>query len=265
MTQDQRPRNNKRAARQARNRPVLVTPGENGEVSTEQPVQEAMPTLETSMADIEEQNPPVAPTKRRLPNFFSTVGRRTETESPEKAAEVRVARATSKVASTKNGKAVPEKNTSSEKTEEKETARPKPNAPARPTSPFKPRYLLGMMIYLLGANFIGSYERIFLSNNKMDQNLFSIFGVQINTSTLVFLATLVLLLLLLVRLDLIPRSFSAMSGRPSQPVKRNQPGNRETTDDGERTTLPRVRQGVSGADDDLYQEYRANQRREKKK
>lgn len=265
MTQEQRPRSsaNKRAARQTRNRPVLVTPGES-ESSNEQSIQADMPTIEESQAEVEQQNVPVAPTKRRLPNFFSSIGKSAEPAAQEKdAAQVRVARATAKVASTKGGKATTEeKQTQSTKPEAKAPA--KTSASARPSGAFKPRYLIGMMIYLLGASLIGQYERAFLVSQHLDSNLFSFFGGQVTTSTLVFLATLVVLLVILVRLDLIPRSFSAMSGQNSAQARRNQASSRETSEGG-KTPPPTMRQGVKGADDDLYQEYRANQRREKKK
>ncbi len=113
-----------------------------------------------------------------------------------------------KIASTKENKSTTEERKApSQKLEAKAPA--KKSGPARSQSLFKPRYLIGMMIYLLGANLIGQYERAFLASQHMDYYLFSFFGIQVTTSTLVFLATLVVLLLVLVRLDLIPRSFRA--------------------------------------------------------
>src|SRR5579864_8033960 len=90
------PSTRRRSARGSRNRPVLVTSieneanGQNGQFE-----EEANPTLEESFAEVEAQNPEIAPTKRRLPNFFSTVGKRAPTESQETdAAQARQARAT---------------------------------------------------------------------------------------------------------------------------------------------------------------------------
>jgi hypothetical protein len=263
MTQDQRPRtsSSRRAARQGHNRPTLVTSNEAQAPSIEEAAQEEVTLpIKESIAEVETQNEPIAPTKRRLPNFFSTIGKSSEVEKD--AAQVRVARATARVVSSKSTKGA----ASEEKVNSipAEAARPKASAtPARPGGLFKTRYLLGMVIYLLSANFIGMYERSFMISQGLETNLFSIFGAQITTSTLVFLATLVAILLLLVRLDLIPRSFGAFSGQQS--AARKGQGNSSETSGIVKTPPPTIRQGVKGSDDDLYHEYRANQRREKKK
>ncbi len=255
----------RRSARVPRNRPVLVTSTED------EGNEDSTPTLEESLNEVEAQNPPTAPSKRRLANFFSTVGKSTQRQAPQEVdtAQARLARAT-------RGKASPAKPSSSseeksEVTREKEPARATPPArPARPPSAFKTRYLIGMGAYLLGANFIGIFETNFFQSNHLDSVLttFNLFGgvIVVKTSTLVYLATLVVLLVLLARLDLIPRNFSAMSGQtPSQASRRGGSSNtNRNTSENARNTPPTRKQGVKGANDDLYQEYRTNQRRRKK-
>src|SRR5205085_2794509 len=132
------------------------------------------------------------------------------------------------------------------------------SGPARPSSGFKMRYILGLVIYLLGAQLIGAYETTFLNANHLDNLLFSIGPVAIRTSTLVFLATLVILLIVLARFDLIPRNLGAMMGQPT-PSRKAGPAP-SGTDESVKTATPTMKQGVKGADDDLYQEYREQRR-----
>jgi hypothetical protein len=127
-----------------------------------------------------------------------------------------------------------------------------------------------MGIYLLAANLIGVSVTNFFQSNHLDSVLttFNLFGglIVVRTSTLAYLATLVILLVLLARFDLIPRNFSAMTGQTtSQSGRRGSSSNtNRNTSESTRNTPPTMKQGVKGADDDLYQEYRANQRRRKK-
>lgn len=257
----------RRSARVPRNRPVLVTSTENeGNEQNEQVGEDTSPTLEESLAEVQAQNPQVAPTKRRLPNFFSTVGKRTQGSQETDAAQARLARAT-------RGKVSPARSsTSNERKPEatRERAPARTTQPARPATGFKTRYLIGMGIYLLGANLIGVSVTNFFQSNHLDSVLttFNLFGglIVVRTSTLVYLATLVILLVLLARFDLIPRNFSAMTGQTtSQSGRRGSSSNtNRNTSENVRNTPPTMKQGVKGADDDLYQEYRANQRRRKK-
>src|SRR5438105_5122201 len=95
MTQEpvQRPSStHRRSARVPRNRPVLVTSTENE--GNEQNGVVSSPTLEESLNEVESQNPPAAPSKRRLANFFSTVGKSTQTQAPQETdtAQARLAR-----------------------------------------------------------------------------------------------------------------------------------------------------------------------------
>jgi hypothetical protein len=141
------------------------------------------------------------------------------------------------------------------------------SAPARPRSGFKTRYILGLAIYLLGAQLIGAYEATFLNANHMDGILFKIGSIAITTSTLAFLATLIILLIVLARFDLIPRNLGTLMGQPTSSRRTGSTPSR--TEESVKTPPPTMKQGVKGADDDLYQEYqeqrRYQQRRERKR
>jgi len=264
----------KRSARAGRNRPVLVT-SQDGEGNELTGVEEKTPTVEESVAEVEAQNPPVASPRRRMPAFFSTIGKRSQTEEEAQEvdpAQARIARATrSKTTTTK---ASSEDKVKQKPEVKKEAVSSRSTASSRPNSIFKTRYLIGMGIYLLVANFIGAFETNILRDNHLDVRLaqFNLFGapIVISTSTIVFLATLVILLVALARFDLIPRNFSAMMGGSSSQQNRRgsssgSSSRNQGTTEGGRNIPPSMKQGVKGADDDLYQEYRSNQRRAKKK
>ena len=283
MTQDptrRSPTTSRRVTRAAaRNKPTLVTSStENEDVMQE--LEETPPTLEESIVEVQAQNTstPIETSTdrvpRRLPGFFSTVGKRAQTQTPSETdvAQARIARATrSKGSATKSTSET--KSTSVSKTaakQEPSRTAASTKAPARPTSGFKTKYLIGMGVYLLVAEFMGTFVVNFFRANGLDTVLtrFNLFGgeITISTSILAFLAILVILLIVLARFDLIPRSFTAMSANPPQRRTNNSTakGNQSTTD-GNRSTPSTMKQGVKGADDHLYQEYRANQRRERKK
>lgn len=277
MTQDsdrQPSSSTKRSARAGRNRPVLVT-SQDGEGNELTGVEESTSTVKESVAEVEAQNPPVASPRRRMPAFFSTIGKRSQTEEEAQEvdpAQARIARATRGKTSTT--KAPSEDNVKQQKPEvKKEAASSRSTAPSRPNSIFKTRYLIGMGIYLLAANFIGAFETNILRANHLDVRLaqFNLFGapIVISTSTVVFLATLVIILVALARFDLIPRNFSAMMGGSSSQQNRrgssSSSSRNQGTTEGSRNIPPSMKQGVKGADDDLYQEYRSNQRRAKKR
>ena len=274
MTQDsdrQSSSSSRRSARASRNRPVLVT-SQEGEGIEGANIEEAAPTLKQSQAEVEAEKAPIAAPKRRMPAFFSTIGKRAQTEESQEVdqAQARIARAT-------RGKASATKTPGEDKKEEKPEVKKEPAsrsaAATRPASPFKTKYLIGIGIYLLAANFIGIFETQFMRSYHLDVVLtqFPLFGgkIIISTSTLVFLATLVIILVALARFDLIPRNFSAIMG--NQPSQQNRRGggsaskNQGTTTEGGRNIPPTLKQGVKGSNDDLYQEYRANQKRAKKK
>ena len=267
--QNEQTRRARRIARTQRNRPILVTDEVSGVALDEQqstlPAEPAPSTDGTSSSVAEKTRE--TGTRRRL-GFFSTIGKNNET-SEQKEAEVAQARIARAVRSSKGGNATAKGETpqTGEKTEEKKPARATSSTSGRPASAFKTRYIIGMALYLLAANFIGAYEVQFMRSIHADRTLttFDLFGgkVIINTSTLVFLATLIIILVLLARLDLIPRSLTGAAGGRS-----NTTANTRVTQSGvpaPRYTPPSVRQGVKGTDDKLYQAYRTSQRRDKKR
>jgi hypothetical protein len=268
MTQDTGRQPTTRRSTRGRNRPLLVTSTSTASENEapKQTTDETLPTLARSATEVQAQNTPVAPSRRRLPSFFSTVGKNKEDAAQEKdIAQARIARATRvKAAPTKT---TGESSSEAEDEPKKAPAKPaRPATPARPTSAFKTRYIFGMVIYLLAANFVGIFTTQFFQSNHLDSKLlqFPLFGSQIviSTSTLAFLTILIILLVLLARFDLIPRSFGAMAGQ--QPTSRNRrSGSSSSTSEESRTPPPTMRQGVKGADDDLYREYRTNQRKKK--
>ena len=274
MTQEQNHRSpaNRRATRPTRNRPVLVnssTPTDSvTEDQTEQtPGDSNQHAGETSPAQGDTMSPltpsalnsPSAPRgPHKLAGFFSRVGKSTQEETSETdAAQARLARATR----SKTAAPVAQASVSNKKSEDSRPVKANPptsarSASAQPRSGFKMRYILGLVIYLLGAQLIGAYEAAFL--RPIDRVLFSIGPVHISTSTLVFLATLVILLIVLARFDLIPRNLGAMMGQPTPSRKTGSaPSN---TQENVKTPPPTMKQGVKGADDDLYQEYREQRR-----
>lgn len=274
MSQDYTNTNRKarRAARTNRNRPVLVASEEqeaqtNGTDSTE--TASAMPVQELPPLVI----PTPKPKGRTLPGFLPSL-RKGADEQPKETKEVdiaqaRLARATRKIpaatSKTTDEKEKDVKPTTPKASSPATTSKPNTSTSARPASPFKTRYIFGMVLYLLCANFIGVFEQGILQSYHLDAELtrFNLFGglIVIRTSTLAFLLTLVVILVILARLDLIPRSLGAAMGTPA----RRPSSTSNTSANGERTQQPTMRQGVQGADDKLYQEYRTAQRREKKK
>jgi hypothetical protein len=247
----------KRRARMQRNQPILVT-------STDD-TQNEQATQDTAVS-VEEPTPPVVTQQKpRRPMFFSTLGGKRETSGQEAketdVTQARLARATRGKGTTAKTNNTADK-AATTKPSQTTTGR---NMTSRPASPFKTRYIIGMGIYLLSANFIGALEKQLLGRYDSVLVKFNLFGnlVPISTSTLLFLATLVLILVILARLDLIPRSLSAVAGSPSQ--SRTGTSRTQEKAGAERTPPPTIRQGVKGADDHLYQAYRLNQRREKKK
>jgi hypothetical protein len=258
MTQQNSHRPTRRAARAGRNRPELVT--STSEVKNDARILETdQPTEEATLAPNEQPVSSPSPA-RRLADFFSTVGRSGKSQAAQETevAQARIARAS-------RGKASVTSNDSpsSETRQQPKASAPARTTPARPASPFKTKYLLGIAIYLFGAQFIGIYERQFLIANHLEAVLGRPFGFTITTSTVVYLATLLVLLLILARLDLVPRSLGAMSGQQSSQSRRGT--SQGTSEDNIKSPPPTMKQGVKGEDDDLYQEYRSNQRRAKKR
>ena len=258
----------RRANRHGRNRPVLVTDAAT-EQTADVEVQETATSAPAAPTMTEE-----APAVKSRPKFFSTVGKKeeaAETKSTD-AAAARLARAVRGKAAVP-GKKEPKETKAARETGEPKKPEPKAvvkSAPARSAPPrrggFKPRHLIGILIYLVVADFVGSYERAFLVSYGLDRPLFSIGSIVVSNSTITFLLTLVILLVILARFDLVPRSLTPAPAKPQ-----GKTGAAQTTDTDFRNTgnAPPMKKGVQGKDDDLYQEYRETQRylqrRERKK
>lgn len=258
----------KRGNRQGRNRPMLVTPA-TGQTQVEQQsssLTDGVPTAAGTMKSTPTATV-VAPVTKSRPKFFSTVGRKAEaveekTVDPDAA---RLARAT-------RGKAM-----AAPKKTQPDTVKPQSKAvastSARPAKSqwagrgFKPRHFIGIMVYLIAADFLGLYEKSLLVNIKVEKLLFSIGPFPVYVSTAAFLLTLVVLLVILARFDLVPRSLTG--GGAGRPSNRDSASGTSNADKGDGNTQPGMRQGVKGSNDDLYVEYRQNQRywqrRDKKK
>src|SRR5438094_960424 len=97
MTQDAGRRPTTRRSTRGRNRPLLVTSTSTASENEapKQTTDETLPTLAESTTEVQAQNPSVTPIRRRLPGFFSTVGKNKEDAAQEKdIAQARIARAT---------------------------------------------------------------------------------------------------------------------------------------------------------------------------
>jgi hypothetical protein len=258
-----RPTNNKRSNRNGRNRPMLVTgdatnqlPGDSAQEDAQMDAMNRVPTQTAT-----EEPSEAAPLKKR-PGFFSTIGKKEETTD---AAAARLARAT------RNKTAAPVKK---ESNEVQATKKPTPlavaksaptraggrAAPAPKRGGFKPRHLIGILAYLIVADVVGIYEKSWLVSAHAEKLLFSLGPLPIYVSTVFFLLTLVVLLVVLARFDLVPRSLSPSPRQPVTTGKGQAQNNQSDSDsDGSKNT-PNMKQGVKGANDDLYQEYRETQR-----
>jgi hypothetical protein len=271
-TQQEKATSNKRNSKASRNRPVLVTPTLNDQVeeisNTTQPVEEVDTTIK-----VEDARP------RRLPKFFSSVGRR-EKEGTVEAdpAAARIARATRGAVGTpassranKESKPAESKSNANKVSTSKANAKAAPANAPRPASTFKMKYILGMLLYLVIAEVVGGYERTLLVSNHLDKLLIQLWTIPIYTSTVLFLLTLVIVLVILARFDLVPRSLGALAGQPRPTTQRGKSGQsqKDSGSDSDKSNPPTMKQGIKGADDDLYQEYREQQRylqrRERKK
>ena len=258
----ERSTSSKRGSRAGRNRPVLVTPNADSEVTQDQPAEEISDATQP-VAEVATTTTDEAPRPRRLPKFFSSVARNEQqqaiTANPEAA---RIARATRNANSRPAKESKAEESSALAQTSADQApakAAPATSSRPRPASAFKMRYLFGILLYLILAELIGGFERSLLIANKLDKLLFQIGPLAVNTSTLAFLVTLIVILVVLARLDLVPRSLAALSG---QPTPQRRPGQSQNTSNstGVKTPPPVMKQGVKGEDDDLYQEYREQQR-----
>jgi len=260
-----RPASNKRSNRTGRNRPVLVTGDTTDQLSgdaTQEGAQldaqlDAINRVPTQAAA--EEAPEAAPVKKR-PGFFSTIGKKEETAD---AAAARLARATRNKTAAAPVKKEDKEVQATRKPEPLAVAKSAPTraggkaAPAPRRGGFKPRHLIGILAYLLVADVVGVYEKSWLVSAHAEKLLFSLGPLPIYVSTVLFLLTLVVLLIVLARFDLVPRSLTPSS---RQPLTTGRDSNKsDSGSDGPKNT-PNMKQGVKGANDDLYQEYRETQR-----
>jgi hypothetical protein len=194
--------------------------------------------------------------RKRGPRFFSNIGKNEKSEGQQEATSraARMARAL-------RGKSV---EAPQESIKEKRSAPAAPRAgvaPTRPRSGFKMRYIWGMMLYLLIADFLGIWITNWMVANHLDALMFTAGPIKASRSTLIFLALLIIILVVMARFDLIPRSLGAMSNTPGSTRAGTQAargGSAATFEN--RAAQPTMKQGVKGEHDDLYQEYRENQR-----
>jgi hypothetical protein len=273
--QPEKAAHNKRSKNTSKNRPVLVTSSSNDLATKDQSVEVTGETIQpveevVSPTTVEDTQP------RRFPKFFSSVGKSdkgSEVEADQ--ASARIARATRNSGTSsannraaKDGKPTTQSQPNANTVSTTKAAPKSTPAKAQPRQgAFKTKYLYGMIIYVVVAMFVGQYERAFLASNHLDKALFSIGSFAVTTSTALYLLTLIILLVILARFDLIPRSLGAMSGQSTSQSGRS--GQSSSQSDNTKNTQPSMKQGVKGADDDLYQEYREQQRylqrRERKK
>src|SRR5436305_7966634 len=255
-----------------RNRPVLVSSASQGtqefqgsQVETLESESSNAPVSTESLAEASATaETPEVPAKARrasrLPKFFSKVEKTVEEPetSQEEVVKARLARAQK---TTPKAEATPAASGTKESDGKSARGANRTATTARPNKLFKMRHFIGMMIYLFGAQTLLPYETIFFKQLKIEQTLtqFTLFNmtIPITTSILLNLATLVIFLFILVKLDLLP---SSMGGRTA----RAQQQGREQGTGAERPQQQTVRRGVKGEHDDLYHAYRNNQRREKK-
>src|SRR5579864_3703571 len=175
----------KRGSRAGRNRPVLVTPNADSEVTQDQPAEEISDATQP-VAEVATTTTDEAPRPRRLPKFFSSVGRNEQqqaiTANPEAA---RIARATRSANSRPAKESKAEESSAPAQTSANQApakAAPATSSRPRPASAFKMRYLFGILLYLILAELIGGFERSLLIANKLDKLLFQIGPVAVTTS-----------------------------------------------------------------------------------
>ncbi len=276
-TQQEKAAPNRRGSRAGRNRPVLVSPASSDQVTKEQPgaVEETSETTQpveeaaTPTTKIEDARP------RRLPKFFSRVGKNEKEQALEaNPTAARIARATRSTGGTsasshaiKESKSTESGSSANKASSNTTNAKTAPTTAPRRPGGMKMRYIMGMLLYLVLAEVIGGLERTWLITNHLDKVLVQLGSISISTSTVFFLVTLIVILVVLARFDLLPRSLGALAGQSTP--QRGQSGRSSSGSEASKGPAPTMKQGVKGGDDDLYQEYREQQRylqrRERKK
>jgi hypothetical protein len=253
-----------RRTRQRHNQPALVATTEINHpslqadeliIDTDTDNEQEIETTTTSESVPETK----APHLPHLPKFFSRVDKSEQKE--EEVVKARLTRANhDKVSRDSKASTIKAYTKNDTKLQSKTTERREPL--------FKIRHFVGMTIYLFGAEFILPYEFALAHQLGMDHPFYTltIFNNPISLSSAIFLniATLILLLYVLVKLDLLPNTASAKL-RAEQKAREQQSKNRQNAAPVVKNVPPPMKLGVKGQDDDLYQAYRSNQRREKKR
>jgi hypothetical protein len=255
-TQSGKPASYKRAHRAKR--PVLVT-GQESVARVEVPSLDLAETESPSAVALEERSTgeDEAGHKRR-PRFFSSVGR-AEKNSDQPKVDPMAARL-ARALRGKGAGSSKDNDLAQEKKVATSVSKPGTTTPARPKSTFKMKYIWGMMFYLLVADFLGVWIQNWMKAQGLDAPAFALGAFQASRSTLVFLALLIIILVLMARFDLIPRSLgAAMSGQSSQRKDGPKTGAKTPTFT-TKEAQPAIKQGVKGTNDDLYREYRETQR-----
>jgi hypothetical protein len=242
-----------------------IQEGQKGQTETPEPEIGNAPIHTESQAEVSATTEVSAKARLvpRLPSFFSKVEKTVE-ESETSQAEVVKARLARAQKTTSKAEPTPTPSETKETPGKPARGTSRPATTAKPNKLFKTRHLIGMMLYLFGAEALLPLETSFFRQMKMEKTLaqFTLFNIPmiITTSVIANLATLVIFLLILVKLDLLP---SSMTGRAAA-AARAQKQQREQGATAERPQQQTVRQGVKGEHDDLYYAYRTNQRKEKK-
>ncbi len=246
----------KRAHRANRNRPVLVTNGEGSDLTTEQESPAVSAETNRSAVALAVEESPIGTEKRRRgPRFFAN-GERAESTTNQSVDPI-----TARIKRALGGKSVSTEPSEVEATKPATRAQKANVVPARPTSGFKTRYMWGMVIYLLAADLLGVYVTNLMQANHLDSTLFVYGSFKVTSSTVVFLGLLVVILVVMARLDYLPRSLSGMFGGAAG--GKGSPGSTKGKDAPtfeSKASQPTMKQGVQGEHDSLYKEYRENQR-----
>jgi hypothetical protein len=253
-----------RRTRQRRNQPVLVAVAEANNSSLEADEQ-AVDTDNNGEqeAEMPTESESVPATKAqpfsRLPKFFSRVDKNEQKE--EEVAKARLARAQhDKVDRDGTAATVEAKTKDDAKLQNKTKERREPL--------FKIRYFVGMTIYLFGAQLILPEESVLAHQLGIDHPFYTVTifnnAIPLSSALVLDIATLILFLYILVKLDLLPNTASAKL-RAEQKAREQQGKHRQNAAPAVKNVPSPVRLGVQGQDDDLYRAYRANQRREKKR
>jgi hypothetical protein len=246
-----------RRTRQRRKHPVLITTteSENALPQTDELVldadseQEAEATTAAESASATKARP-----LSRLPKFFSRVDKSEQKE--DDVAKARLARANHDKADRGSKASIVKANTKNDT---------KPQSKREPL--FKIRHFVGMTVYLFGAQLILPYEAFLLDrlglNHPYPVTIFN-FTIPLSSALFFNIATLIVFLYILVKLDLLPNTASARI-RAQQKAQEQQSQDGQNAAPAVKNVPPPMKLGIKGQDDDLYRAYRTNQRREKKR